>query len=117
MLAVDKNALICDLAETYRIYDYRGVPGRTLGILAAGLGPNSRIGQKINGVRGSVSEVLLAQILDGVRWLVWAQSKDAKNGKPPASVASDFFVSEDNNKVKKVTIEDFEAIRQKILGG
>ncbi len=118
MLAMDKNALICDLAETYQIYDYRRMPGRLLGILTAGLGPNSRIRQKINGVRGSVTETLLAQILDGVNWLVWSKTKDAERGKnKPKSVASEFFVSEDKNKAQKLTIDQFEEIRKKVTGG
>ena len=118
MIAIDENALICDLAETYNIYDYKRVPGRLLGILAAGLGENTRIGKKVNGVKGTVTEVLLAQILDGVRFLCWAQTEDGRKGKHrPKSVASEFFVSEDKNKAKTMTIDDFEKIRKKIIGG
>ena len=118
MLAMDKNALICDLAETYGIFDYKRVPGRLLGILVAGLGENTRIGKKVNGVRGTVTEVLLAQILDGVRFLCWAQTEDGRKGKHrPQSVASEFFVSEDKEKPKAMTIDDFEKIREKIIGG
>lgn len=118
MLAMDKNAVICDLAETYQIYDYRRVPGRLLGILVAGLGENTRIGKKINGVRGTVTEVLLAQILDGVRFLCWAKTEDGQKGRHrPKSVASEFFVSEDKNKAKSITVDDFEKIREKIIGG
>lgn len=115
---MDKNALICDLAETYNIYDYKRVPGRLLGILVAGLGENTRIGKRINGVRGTVSEVLLAQILDGIRFLCWAKTEDGQKGKHrPKSVASEFFVSEDKEKTKAVSIDDFEKIREKIIGG
>ena len=118
MLALDRNALICDLAETYQIYDYRRVPGRTLGILAAGLGANSRIGKIINGVRGDVSEILLARILDGIMFLCWSKTEDGQKGRNrPKSVASDFFISEDKNKTKSTTIDDFEAIRSRITGG
>lgn len=117
-LAISRNELICDLAETYNIYDYRRVPGRLLGILVAGLGADSRIGKKVNGVRGSVSDVLLAQILDGVRFLCWAQTEDGRKGRHrPHSIASDFFVSEDKTKVKKVTIDDYNRIRSKVTGG
>lgn len=118
LLVKDREAVICDLAETYHIYDYRRVPGRLLGILVAGLGPNTRIGRKVNGVRGNVTEVLLAQILDGVRWLCWAQTEDAKKGRGrPHSIASDFFVSEDKNKVQKLSVDEFEKIRKKVTGG
>lgn len=118
MLSMDKNAVICDLAETYNIYDYKRVPGRLLGILVAGLGENTRIGKKINGVKGTVTEVLLAQILDGVRFLCWAQTEDGRKGKHrPKSVASEFFVSEDKNKPISVPIDEIDRIRNKILGG
>lgn len=118
MIATDRTAFICDMAETYHIYDYRRVPGRYLGILAAGLGPNTRIGRKVNGVRGDVGEVLLAQILDGVRWLCWAQTEDAKRKRNyPKSVASDFFVSDDKDKYKRTSIEDFERIKEQVTGG
>lgn len=118
MLSMDKNAVICDLAETYNIYDYKRVPGRLLGILVAGLGENTRIGKRINGVRGTVSEVLLAQILDGIRFLCWAKTEDGQKGKHrPKSVASEFFVSEDKEKTKAVSIDNFEKIREKIIGG
>ena len=118
MLAMDKNAVICDLAETYQIYDYKRVPGRLLGILVAGLGDNSRIGKKVNGVRGTVTEVLLAQILDGVRFLCWAQTEDGRKGKHrPKSVASEFFMAEDKNRPISVPIDEIDKIRNKILGG
>ena len=35
--------MICDLAETYRIYDWRQVPIKLLGIYAAGLRWDSRV--------------------------------------------------------------------------
>ena len=115
---MDKNAVICDLAETYQIYDYRRVPGRLLGILVAGLGADTRIGRKINGVRGDVADVLLAQILDGVRFLCWAQTQDGRKGRHrPQSIASDFFVSEDKKKPKKISIEEFYKMRQKVATG
>lgn len=94
------------------------MPCRLLGILVAGLGDNSRIRKQINGIRGNVTDVLLAQILDGVRWLVWAQTEDAQKGRNrPKSVASEFFISEDQNKPKSTSIEEFEAFRNKIIRG
>lgn len=43
MVHTDENALICDLAETYHIYDYRSLPVFTVAALSAGLRENSRI--------------------------------------------------------------------------
>lgn len=46
MVAEDEHALICDLAETYGIYDYHKLPARTVAILATGLREDSRIFMK-----------------------------------------------------------------------
>ena len=43
MRNLDEAALICDLAETYRVYDLRQLPIRTVAVLAAGLRGNARI--------------------------------------------------------------------------
>lgn len=55
MLAADKEALICDLAETYNIYDYRSIPVNLLSTLSVGLRDNARIKMKLRGERGSNS--------------------------------------------------------------
>ena len=36
IIAHYESDVICDLAETYQIYDYKRVPGRLLGTLVAG---------------------------------------------------------------------------------
>ena len=41
MMALDREALLCDLAETYGIYDVRALPVSTLAVLASGLRENS----------------------------------------------------------------------------
>lgn len=51
MLATDRDALICDLAETYRVLDYRALPVELLATLAAGLRQDARIWQKIAALR------------------------------------------------------------------
>ena len=48
MMAVDRDAWICDLAETYRIFDYRALPVGLLATLSFGLREDSRIKQKMN---------------------------------------------------------------------
>ena len=71
--------MVCDLAETYRIYDYRRVPGRTLGTLVAGLGANSRVYQKLTGQIVPTDTLLLAMLVDDVRAMVY---EAGKNGAP-----------------------------------
>lgn len=62
MIRDDEDALICDFAETYQIYDYRSLPLRLVATLAAGLRENSRI--KSAGAKASVTNTLLAMIAD-----------------------------------------------------
>ena len=48
MLATDETALVCDLAETYGIYDYRSYPATVIATFAVGLRENARIWLKMN---------------------------------------------------------------------
>lgn len=50
MLALDESALICDLAETYGVLNYRALPAEIAATLCAGLRDNSRIKMKCGGV-------------------------------------------------------------------
>lgn len=49
MLGADRDALLCDLAETYQIYDLKALPVTTLAVLSFGLRPDSRIKMKLAG--------------------------------------------------------------------
>lgn len=90
MLSFDRDALICDLAETYRIYDYRALPVMTLAALASGLRPDSRIKLKMANIKETSSEVLLIQIFDllqMMRYQWFATKKD-----PPPKLLSDVLI-------------------------
>ena len=113
MLATDESAVICDLAEVYNIYDYRRVPTKLLGTLVAGLGENTRIGRKINKVKGNTDTIILARILDAVNILVWMNTKDAEKGRNrPKSIVSEFLEVEDKDKPVSMSIDDFDRYRQ-----
>lgn len=80
MIATDENALICDLAETYNIYDYRSLPVKLAATYSAGLRENSRIKMKLRGdVLGDSERTLLALIFDLV-----ARSGWIGEGTPPS---------------------------------
>lgn len=87
MIAIDEDALICDFAETYGVFDYRGLPVKTLATLAVGLRENSRIKMKIRDEKVDIKTTLLAAIADRLGLLVWFQSEDgAKNQNRPKSI-------------------------------
>jgi hypothetical protein len=85
MLATDRDALLCDLAETYHLYDYRQLPPRRVAVLASGLRETSRSKAPKEGTL-STQEVLLAGILDRLSLLVWFQTADGMRGRrcPPS---------------------------------
>lgn len=80
MIAVGKTELICDLAETYRIFDYRSLPVHLVATLSSGLGDNSRIRRKMRGERATYTDSLLALIYDVLTGFLWNGE-----GRPPQS--------------------------------
>ena len=105
MMNIDKNALLCDLAEMYHIYDYRSLPLHMVGIFACGLREDSRIMMKVMGVKVNTIQTLLALIADNTRLIAWLQSSDGEKGinrpKPLLAMMSEEKYSENN-------IETFE---------
>ena len=109
MLKADREALLCDLAETYRIYDLHDVPVPTLAMLAAGLRDDSRIKTSLSGGRPPRSELLLAAAVDRLSLLVWVMSEDAKRGtNRPKSILAALMGEEDNSSNDIATFETFD---------
>lgn len=71
MISADRTAWICDIAETYGVFDIRSLPLRTVAALSAGLRDDSRIKMKVRGENVSRTDLLLASIADGVNALLW----------------------------------------------
>ncbi len=117
MLIADEDALICDLAETYRIYDYESLPVQLVATLAIGLRGESRIKMKISGAVLSQRDLILSLIADYAALNVWAKTKDGKHGRNKPRPLREFFA--DANKEKDIvgfdSIEEFEQARQAIL--
>lgn len=115
MIAADENALICDLAETYHIYDYRALPVRTLAVLSAGLRDDSRIKTKLAGFPAPLSVLLMAGIIDRLNILLWRDTKDGRRG---INQPKPLFRTEDKQEQKPTAFasaEEYEAVKAKIL--
>lgn len=80
MIALDEDALICDFAETYHIYDMRAFPVEYIATLAMGLRDDSRIQMKAAGLKVDLKTLLLAHIVDNTAINVYMKTKDAKSG-------------------------------------
>lgn len=116
MAATDEDALVCDFAETYHIYDYRGLPLRYAAVLACGLRPDSRIRMKIGGQGYTLDEILLATVADAARMLVWMQSRSGARGvNRPKSILAIMTKKPEEQPVLFDTAEDFERRRQEII--
>lgn len=119
MISVDEDALVCDLAETYQIYDYKQLPASMVAVFSCGLRETSRIKMKLSGQKIPLDTILLAGISDNLRLLLWTKTKDGqKNVNRPESILHK--LSENNPREKEEIIfdsgEDFEKMRQQILG-
>ena len=89
MISEDRYALVCDLAETYGIFDYRALPVNLLATLAVGLRDDSRIKMRLSGAKATRSELLMAAMVDRLSMLLWAQTEDGRNGtNRPQSILS-----------------------------
>ena len=109
MIKIDEDALICDLAETYHIYDYRQLPPTKVAVFAVGLRYDSRIKMKLSDQKVSLDSLLLGGILDRLSILVWAQTKDGQKGiNKPAMIVDSLTVNSG---------EDFEKERKRLIGG
>ena len=117
MITVDEEALICDLAETYHIYDYKSLPLLRVAIFAVGLRADSRIKMKMNNMRYPFETILMAAGVDRLTNLLWMKSKDGASGiNKPKSILSQLLNEEMESDIEAFsTPEDFEKRRNEIL--
>ena len=122
MIAADEDALICDLAETYGIFDYRALPVPLLATLASGLRDDSRIKMRMAGMRIPTNTILLASAADALNILVWSKTKAARTGQNrPKSILQQLLHSGErergNDTIKFESGSEFAAAWKKLTGG
>lgn len=100
MLKVDRDALICDLAETYHVYGLEGLSVNMLATLSFGLRDNSRIKMKLSETRISFQDSLLAMAVDRLSMLVWAKTKDAEKGRNKPQMIMELLTKEEAQEVR-----------------
>lgn len=111
--------MVCDLAETYHIYNYRELPVQILATFVVGLRANSRVMMKINGSKISLDTMISASILDNLKMWIWMNSDDgAKRRNRPESlikVLNNIDESNQENILIFETSEEFEKQRKLYL--
>lgn len=73
--------MICDLAETYHILNYKELSPYLVAVLVFGLNDNSRIKKRYSNSKISVDQILMAMVVDDLNFLAWTKTRDAKHGK------------------------------------
>jgi hypothetical protein len=121
MIDLDEDALICDLAETYHVYDYKQLPLQTVAVFAYGLKDDSRIKQLLSDQIAPVERVLLASMVDRLSMLLWIQSKDGQKGVNRPTSLTDFFIKKEKEDTREFMTfespEDYEAYRKQLFSG
>lgn len=119
MINEDEDALICDLAETYHIYNYRSLPCKTVAAFSCGLRNDSRIKMILSGSSITLKEMLLAAIVDNTRLLAWLQSEDGVNGvnRPKSLLSKIMEVETDSDEIVSFDSgEEFDETWRKLTG-
>ena len=118
MISLDEDALICDLAETYSVLEYRSLPLKLVATLSAGLRDDSRIKTKIMGLNCSQDRILLAHIADRIELFRYGFTEDAKTNKNPPSLIVDSLMGRDDKPKERVfdSFDDFQAELERLRG-
>lgn len=114
-MELDEDALICDLAETYHILDYRSLPVQLVATLSAGLRDDSRIKLKAADTSVGLETIILAAIADNLTML--RAGMDRKNRSKPFLFTEAINGERKKQKVRGFrTAEEFEAALKRIRG-
>lgn len=76
-----EDEIICDLAETYHIYDYKQLPLYQVAIFVCGLKEDSRTKLIYNNQKVSFEKYMMASMVDSLNFLAWSKTKDASKGR------------------------------------
>ena len=116
MIATDGDALTCDFAETYHVFDFKALPVQTAAVLACGLRDNSRIKMKLSNQRVSTEMMLQASAVDALNLLVWTKTRDAEKGRNRPKSLFELFTGANEPEFEAFdSAADFEAMRRSLL--
>lgn len=113
--------MICDLAETYHVLNYRELSPDLVATLVLGLNDNSRVRRHYSEQKLTLEQSLMAMMVDSLNLLFWTKTKDAqKNRNKPKSVleklTEDAETTKDNLQVFE-SPEDFEEYMRNLRNG
>lgn len=117
MVNEDEDALSCDLAETYNIYNMRELSPLKVAVFSCGLRDDSRIKKKLSGSELDINTLLLAVCADSLQYIAWSKTENArKNIGKPQSLLEILTKTETKSEVVSFdSAEAFEKSRQEII--
>ena len=98
--------MICDLAETYHILNYRELSPQLVATLVLGLNDNSRVRRHFSKTKVTLEQILMAIMADNLQFIAWSKTKDAQHKKnKPKSILKKLL---DMDETPKEELEAFE---------
>ena len=116
MISTDEDALMCDFAETYHIYDFRQLPLNKAAVFASGLRDDSRIKMKMSNSTIDLKDVLLAALVDRCSFLAWSKCKEG-TPKPASILAKLLGIKEEKDHEVFDTAYEYEKRKREITEG
>lgn len=111
----DEDALICDLAETYHVLDYKALPPVLVATLIFGLRGDSRLKTKLNGLKCETETYLLASIVDRLTIISHQLAHDKKK---PKLLTEELLADKKENEIMAFSsAEEYEKAKAEILRG
>ena len=110
--------MICDLAETYHILNYEELSPKLVATLCFGLRPESRVKMKVSKSKITLTQTLIARMVDELSFQSWAQTKDGqKNRNRPNSILKSLLEDKKDEVESFMTSEDFDKAWEQIVNG
>ena len=108
MICVGEDELICDLAETYHIYDYKSLPVNMVAIFSCGLKEDSRIKRRLRGEAPLEDRItkLMITMYDNLNLISWQLGGD-ENNRPESLFEKMYPTKKEDKPVKFKTGADF----------
>ena len=115
MIAKDKDSLICDLAETYQVYDMHNYEVGFIAVLVFGLPQESRIKKSLSNQKVTFKDVMLAGIFDVLNQIRWMLAGN-KHAPKPISVLDKLLEEEKEKAISFMDEQAFEMEWERITG-
>lgn len=106
--------MICDLAETYHVLNYKALQPALTATLTSGLKSESRVKMKLSGTKITLTQSLLARIADEEAFQSWAKTKDGQRGRNrPQSILK--ALTKEEEMVTYIGTDEFKSAWESII--